>query len=32
MRVLDRIILGSIALAIWAWILITFLSGEHTDC
>ncbi len=35
MSVVDRIILSSIALGIWAWVLITFLSGqhtEHTDC
>ena len=32
MKVIDRIILGSIAIRIWAWVLITFLSGEHIDC
>jgi len=32
MNVIDRIILSSIALGIWAWVLITFLSGSHTDC
>jgi len=32
MNVIDRIILGSIAFGIWAWVLITFLSGEHIDC
>ncbi len=32
MGVVDRIILGSIALGIWAWVLIAFLSGQHTDC
>ena len=32
MNVFDRIILSSIALGIWAWVLITFLSGKHIDC
>jgi hypothetical protein len=32
MNVVDRIILSSIELGIWAWVLITFLSGSHTDC
>jgi hypothetical protein len=32
MNVIDRIILSSIAFGIWAWVLITFLSGEHIDC
>ena len=32
MNVSDRIILSSIAFGIWAWVLITFLSGEHIDC
>jgi len=32
MSVFDRIILSSIALGIWAWVLITFLSGQHVDC
>ena len=32
MNVIDRIILSSIAFGIWAWILISFLSGSHTEC
>ena len=32
MNVIDRIILGSLAFGIWAWVLITFLSGQHVDC
>jgi hypothetical protein len=32
MSLFDRIILGSIALGIWAWVLMTFLSGQHIDC
>ena len=32
MNVIDLIILGSIAIGIWAWVLITFLSDEHMDC
>jgi hypothetical protein len=32
MNAFDRFILGSIAFGIWAWVLITFLSGEHIDC
>jgi len=28
MNVIDRIILSSIAFGIWAWVLITFLSGR----
>ena len=32
MNVIFRIILGSIAIGIWAWVLITFFSGEHIDC
>jgi hypothetical protein len=32
MSLFDRIILSSVALGIWAWVLITFLSGEHIDC
>jgi hypothetical protein len=32
MSAIDRIILSSIALGIWAWVLITFLSGQHIDC
>jgi hypothetical protein len=32
MDVIDRIILSSIAIGIWAWVLVTFLSGKHIDC
>lgn len=32
MNVIDRIILSSIAVGIWAWVLISFLSDAHTDC
>ena len=32
MSLLDRIIHSSIALGIWAWILIIFLSGQHIVC
>lgn len=32
MDVIDRIILSSIAIGIWAWVLVTFLAGKHIDC
>jgi hypothetical protein len=32
MNVIDRLILSSIVLGSWSWVLITFLSGEHGDC
>ena len=32
MSLFDRIILSSITLGIWAWVLITFLLGEHVNC
>ena len=32
MNVINRIILSSIAFGIWAWVLISFLSGSHTEC
>lgn len=32
MNVIDRIILHSLAFGVWAWVLITILSGQHLGC